>query len=197
MHNRKYIVQVAFDILGKYPLGAGKVEWTGIDSLALLLFVCHQLLPALALLMALSGADDLFVDMVYVYRRIWRYVRFYRHTPRMTAQALGLVPIKPIAVMIPAWDESSVIGAMLRSTTRLWPQPELHFFVGCYPNDADTLAIVADLAARDARIHQVVVSRHGPTTKAHCLNQILNNILAWEQDAAVCFTAFLGNYIHS
>ncbi len=165
--------------------------WTGIDSLALLLFVLHQILPLVAMLMALSGLDDLFVDLAYVYRRIWRYFQYYRHQPRMTAQQLSDVPVRPIAVMIPAWDESDVIESMLRSTTTLWPQPNIHFFVGVYRNDPATLQIVRNLEAVVRRIHLVFVNAHGPTTKAHCLNEIAGYIGAWEAHRHMYFDAFL------
>jgi bacteriophage N4 adsorption protein B len=167
------------------------MTWTGTDSLALLLFFLHQILPALATLMAISGLDDLFVDGVYLYRRAWRYLNVYRRTPHMSAMELAKVPLQPIAVMIPAWDESNVIGAMLTSTGRLWPQDNIHFFVGCYPNDSATQDILAAHARRDHRIHALVVSRDGPTTKAHCLNEIFAHIQAYEKSTGLMFQAFL------
>lgn len=167
------------------------MTWTGTDIISLILFELHQVLPVLAVLMAVSSLDDVFIDIVYVYRRAWRHLRFYRHTPRMTALALQAATVKPIAVLIPAWDESRVIGAMLRSTTRLWPQQAIHFFVGCYPNDPATRDIVASHALRDPRIHLVTVSRAGPTTKAHCLNEIYTSVTAWADQASIPFSALL------
>jgi bacteriophage N4 adsorption protein B len=166
-------------------------EWTFIDSLSLLLFLLLQMLPVLACLIAVSGLDDLFVDCFYVYRRLSRYLTYYRTTPRMTAQMLSDVPLKKIAVMIPAWDESAVIGAMLRATTALWPQDEVQFFVGCYPNDKETLDRVRGQADRDSRIHLVEVSRPGPSTKAHCLNEIFSFVRLMERSENIVFSAFL------
>jgi bacteriophage N4 adsorption protein B len=166
-------------------------NWTLIDSLSLLLFLLLQILPVLAVLIAISGLDDLFIDCAYVYRRLSRYLSYYRTTPRMTAQMLTHVPLKKIAVMIPAWDESAVISAMLRATTALWPQSEVQFFVGCYPNDMETIERVRAQATRDNRIHLVQVSRQGPTTKAHCLNEIFAFVCRWETSENIIFSAFL------
>lgn len=166
-------------------------QWTAIDTVALCLFVAQQILPMLAVLMLVSGLDDLFVDAVYCVRRLWRQVTVYRHHQRMTARDLTGVPLLPIAVMIPAWDESAVIGAMLRATTTLWPDRHMHFYVGIYPNDSKSLQIVSQLARLDGRIRPVLVSRTGPTTKAHCLNEIFSAILDSEKISQTDYAAFL------
>jgi adsorption protein B len=166
-------------------------SWTLIDSLSLLLFLLVQMLPVLAVLIAASGIDDLFVDCTYVYRWLHRYLTYYRRTPRITAETLADVPLKKIAVMIPAWDESAVIGAMLRATTALWPQDAVQFFVGCYPNDIETAKCVRAQAGLDSRIHPVLISRPGPTTKAHCLNEIFAFVQQHEHTRQMHFAAYL------
>jgi bacteriophage N4 adsorption protein B len=166
-------------------------QWTTIDSVALCLFLAQQVLPVVSVLMLLSGIDDLLIDVLYCVRRVWRRLTVYRHHVPMTANDLLHVPLKPLAVMIPAWDESAVIGDMLRTSTRLWPDQSLHFYVGIYPNDADGLTILQRLTAQDHRIRLVKMSRNGPTTKAHCLNEIFNAILATERTTQLLYDAFL------
>src|SRR4029453_18012248 len=65
----------------------------------------------------LFAIDDLAVDFIYFARRGWREVAVYSRFPRMHAGRLPS-PMRPgwMAVLIPAWDEASVIAPMLRAT---------------------------------------------------------------------------------
>jgi bacteriophage N4 adsorption protein B len=65
----------------------------------------------------LFAIDDLAVDLIYFVRRGWRALAIYSRFPRMSAGALP-TPMRPgwMAVLIPAWDEASVIVPMLRTT---------------------------------------------------------------------------------
>src|SRR5690606_24539388 len=64
-----------------------------------------------------------------------------------------------------------------------WPQRDLRIFVGCYANDPDTAEAVRRGAGGDARVKVVVHERHGPTTKADCLNTLY---AALERDEQHC-----------
>lgn len=64
-----------------------------------------------------------------------------------------------------------------------WPQRDLRIFVGCYANDPDTAEAVRRGAGGDARVKVVVHERHGPTTKAGCLNTLY---AALERDEQHC-----------
>ncbi|MBN8841243.1 MAG: glycosyltransferase, partial [Sphingomonadales bacterium] len=83
-------------------------------------------------------------------------------------------PARPrrFAILVPAWDESAVIGAMLRNTLARLDHPDFLIIVGCYPNDRATIAAVARVAAHDRRVRLTIGRRHGPTTKADCLNTL-------------------------
>ncbi|WP_416907878.1 MAG: glycosyl transferase family protein [Polymorphobacter sp.] len=126
-----------------------------------------------ALLFLLSGLDDLFIDGVYFARSLWRRLTVYRRHPRADVQSLiGRTPAAPIAIFVPAWDESAVIGDMLRHLTATLDYPDYRVFIGLYPNDPKGQAIVTALAAHDSRLQAVRCARPGPTSKADCLNHI-------------------------
>jgi adsorption protein B len=85
-----------------------------------------------------------------------------------------------MAVFVPAWDESTIIGPMLRSAIKRFEHPDYRLFVGHYRNDPATAAAIAAVA--DDRVVAVRVDRDGPTTKADCLNHLYDALVAWEAD---------------
>src|SRR5690606_5860016 len=66
-----------------------------------------------------------------------------------------------------------------------------HIFVGTYPNDPDTQRDVDEVCARFPNVHKVVCARPGPTSKADCLNNILDAILQFERNANFEFAGFI------
>ncbi len=116
-----------------------------------------------------GGIDDLFVDLCYLWWAGWRRVRGV--AAPLTVDALPPATAR-IAVLVPAWDEAQVIGAMLATATARWRETAVRIYVGAYPNDRATIDVVAGLAARDDRIRLVIGPRDGPTTKADCLNTL-------------------------
>ena len=89
-------------------------------------------------------------------------------------QAPGL-----LAILVPAWDEAAVVGQMLRNALAAWGDGDYRFYVGCYPNDPDTIA--AATAVADPRLRVVVGPEPGPTTKADCLNRLWEALLTDER----------------
>jgi len=83
------------------------------------------------------------------------------------------------AVLVPAWSEAEVVGAMLAHCLAVWPHGDLRVYLGCYRNDPATLA-AAMQCAHDPRLRIVVHDRDGPTTKADCLNRLYAALLADE-----------------
>ena len=139
----------------------------------------HEALLLLAGAIAILSLDDLLVDLMFG----WLLLRGrLRHPPPASTGRPG-----PMAIIIPAWDESAVIGAMLRRLTATLDYPDYHIFVGTYPNDPATQAAVG--AVGDARITTVVGPRPGPTTKADCLNHLWRAVLAHEARGAMRFKA--------
>lgn len=168
-------------------------EWSAIDVLALVHFTMQRVVPGVALVILLSGIDDLLIDILFGIRWLWRRLTIYRYRTPMTAADLPApVAQLPIAVMIPAWREAEVIGSMLHHALTTWSEEvHLRLFVGWYCNDLDTGREIARVAAQDPRVIPVVVPHPGPTTKADCLNVIWTAIHAWEADHCYSFEIFL------
>jgi len=119
----------------------------------------------------LFAIDDLVVDIIYFVRRGWRAVFVYSRHQIICADQLS-APMRPgwLAVLIPAWDEASVIGPMLRATLERFRHADYLIFVGHYSNDPATRAAIRPI--KDDRIIVVDIGVDGPTTKADCLNRL-------------------------
>ena len=111
--------------------------------------------------------------------RSWRALAVYTRYPRAFASELP-DSAEPgfFALLVPAWDESSVIASMLRATLGRLDYSNYRIFVGHYRNDPATAAAIASV--KDARIENVVVEADGPTTKADCLNHLYDALIAYE-----------------
>lgn len=144
------------------------------------------LFAALGLLV--GGIDDLATDFVYIARRLRG-----RFTGRVHARTLGDLPPSTLrfAIYLPAWDESAVIGQMLRTAVARIDDPNLAIYVGTYPNDFATIEAVAEVAEHDRRVRLVVGPRAGPTTKADCLNGLWRAMGEDEAHAGVRFDAII------
>ncbi|MGE3609124.1 MAG: glycosyltransferase [Bacteriovoracaceae bacterium] len=80
----------------------------------------------------------------------------------------------PIAVMIPAWQEYDVLEAMVKTNLRRLQYENFHWFIGVYPNDEKTLSIALKMEELyPEKITVVVNNLPGPTSKAQCLNRIM------------------------
>ncbi len=90
-----------------------------IDVVATYLYALKFLAIGLAVLIFISGVDDLIIDVVYWVRRGWRAATVYRVHDRLDPRALYEPAEKPLAIMVPAWHETGVIGRMaeLAATT--------------------------------------------------------------------------------
>ncbi len=135
-------------------------------------FVMHEAALFAATGFILLGLNDLAVDLIWVGRRLVGI-----GAPRLSDETLP-PPRRPgrLAIFIPAWDEAAVIGKMLRNALSAWPEGDYRIYVGCYPNDPDTLAVVG--AVEDPRVRMVIGAVPGPTTKAACLNQLWQTLRA-------------------
>lgn len=130
----------------------------------------------------LFGINDLLVDLIYFARQLWRRATVYRRFRR--AYASHYVFNKNpgfMAILVPAWDESAVIAAMLKATLKRLNYPDYRIFVGHYHNDPATAAAIASVT--DPRVEAVTVVRDGPTTKADCLNHLYDALVAFEAEA--------------
>lgn len=160
------------------------------------LIIAQLLLAEAALLVAVlflvSGLDDLYIDIAYFMRSLWRRLTVYRRHTRADVQSLmGRTPPAPIAIFVPAWDESAVIGAMLRHLVATLDYPAYRVFIGLYPNDPKGQAAVAAAVATDSRLQAVRCARPGPTSKADCLNHIWAAALRFEARSGQRFKAIV------
>lgn len=121
----------------------------------------------------IGGVDDLLVDFSYF------VVRMRRWWAGGVEPALSDAP-PPMAVFVPAWDESAVIAPMLRTALARFGAGDYRIYVGAYPNDTATIAAVANVAWGDPRVRLVIGEAPGPTTKADCLNSLWRALLADE-----------------
>ena len=143
----------------------------------------NELLLFAGIGLLIGGLDDLLLDLIYGVRRAWRSLAIYSRIPRMTARDLPPAGAAgPIAVFVPAWDEATVIGGMLRGCLAAWRADDVQIFIGAYPNDPATIEAICAVIAEPGgqRITLVVNSRPGPTTKADCLNQLWAAMRRWE-----------------
>ena len=84
----------------------------------------------------LFAINDVLVDLIYFGRSIWRSLAVYTRYPRAFASELAASG-KPgfIAILVPAWDESSVIASMLRAALQRFEHPSYRIFVGYEDED--------------------------------------------------------------
>jgi len=178
-------VDAAWAGLSAWAQGGGPYE------LLLAYWVVLQVtLIVTAIIIALSSLDDLFVDLCW-----WRLVigggfrRLFRKPPDQLRMRRH--PEKRVALMVPAWKEAEVIASMVANTLSTFDYERYHIFVGVYANDPDTRREVERVQSRFPNVHMAVVPREGPTSKADCLNIIVQNVLAKEDELGEAFDVFL------
>ena len=72
-----------------------------------------------------------------------------------------------------------------------WPQRDYRIYIGCYRNDATTVAAAMAATGGDARVRLVIHDRLGPTTKADCLNRLYLALVADETRSGRRFATVL------
>jgi adsorption protein B len=135
--------------------------------------VTRELMLFAAVGLLIGGIDDLLIDLIWIARIVWRRIFIYsRHEPATAATLRSSSSSGRIAIFIGAWDESAVIGQMLRTALGRFDYRDYRIYVGVYPNDPATIAAVAAVAGEDDRVRMVGGWHAGPTTKAECLNRL-------------------------
>jgi adsorption protein B len=143
-------------------------------------WIAAWLVP-LAVYVLLSGLDDLFLDLIFVYR--WLKLHVFRRAwfAWPTQAEVNAAPRRRIAIFVPLWHEHGVIGSMLERNIPATMYYAAEFFVGAYPNDRETVAAVREAARKFPRVHLTLCPHDGPTSKSDCLNWIFQNMLAHEE----------------
>jgi adsorption protein B len=142
-------------------------------------FAAHELMLFSVVGFVIGGADDLLIDLIWMCRTVTRRTIIYRRQAGANSATLPLArsPGRTV-IFVPAWDEGSVIGPMLAHAMSAFAEQDYRIYVGCYPNDPATLAVVGSIASPHVRM--VIGRADGPTTKAGCLNTLWQALVADE-----------------
>lgn len=157
----------------------------------LLLSVVAWIAVATNLIILLSSLDDFFIDAYYWIRQAYRTLTIRRRYPPLRVEQLRDRPERPLALMVPAWREFSVISEMVETAIAALEYTNYHVFIGTYPNDSETCAEVDRLARRFRHVHRVQVPHDGPTSKADCLNWVIQAIFQFEDQQGERFAGIV------
>lgn len=141
-----------------------------------------------AIVIFVSSIDDLFIDIWYWGRRIYRHLTLQRRNySKLTAEQLLERGEQPLAIMVPAWQEHDVIAAMVQNMVEVLDYQNYVVFVGTYVNDPATIEEVERMKKRYRHVVRVEVPHPGPTSKADCLNFVVAEIFNHERETGVEF----------
>jgi bacteriophage N4 adsorption protein B len=162
-----------------------------VDWFAFFLVCAKLLMTVIGVCFFISGVDDLFIDLCFIGRSLYRkYFVLPRHAPVTEKHLLAQLE-QQIAIMIPAWDESAVIRPMLENTLRSINYKSYTIFVGTYRNDHDTQREVDLVCQKTEQVQKIVTPHDGPTNKADCLNWIFNGIKLHENKTGARYEIFV------
>ena len=150
----------------------------------ILLLVC-------AVVFTWNGFEELFIDIYWICRTLYRKLYVMKRYKPLEEEQLLAVPEKPVAILIPCWDESAVIGNMLKNTLNTLNYSNYTIFVGSYLNDPETRREVDIIREQYDNVERVICPREGPTNKADCLNWVLKGIQLYEQENNMRFEIFV------
>ncbi|MBV9405365.1 MAG: glycosyl transferase family protein, partial [Acidobacteriaceae bacterium] len=169
------MVTALWSLSSEWPRGA----WLGVSSLAVF---WPWLLGTLAIVLLLSGLDDLVPVLICGLGRLLR-----RKSPSEPAGIHSPAQERMIAIFVPCWNESEVIGNMVRHNLAAIRYRNFDFFLGVYPNDRATVEAAEALSDAFLNVHVAPCPHPGPTSKADCLNWIYQCMLVWEKIRGVRF----------
>ena len=142
-------------------------------------------------LIAVSSLDDILVDLWFWIREAYRALVIRPRHPPLALASLYEREEQRLAIMVPAWREDDVIAAMVDNAARILDYDNYVIFVGVYPNDPATAAEVDRMARRFDRVVRVLCTDPGPTSKADCLNHIVEAALLREASDGRQFAGFI------
>ena len=162
-----------------------------IDFFGIYWLIIKYLIYFAAIIILLSSLDDFFIDCYYWIRRVWRKITVYKKYPPFNVNELYKNEEKPIAIMVPAWQETGVVAEMAALAASTFEYYNYHIFIGTYPNDPDTQTEVDQVVNHYHNVHKVVTRDPGPTSKSDCLNNVIEQIFAFEKTHNIEFEAFV------
>ncbi|MBV9266393.1 MAG: glycosyl transferase family protein, partial [Acidobacteriaceae bacterium] len=140
-----------------------------------------SLLGSLAAVLLLSGLDDLVPALICLWNSAANRPRARFRREANTALE------RRIAIFVPCWKESGVIGNMVRHNLAAVRYRNYDFFLGVYPNDNATVQAVRQLSNAFPNVHVAECPHPGPTSKADCLNWIHRRMEQYEMDHSAHF----------
>ena len=163
-----------------------------VELFSYYIFGMKLLLIGTCFLVLLSSLDDLCIDICFWGLKLADAMGLRRRRyPEPTVERIAQAQQRPLAIMVPAWQESDVIAQMVESAIQTFDYGAYHIFVGCYINDPPTIAEVQRIAERYPTVHKAIVPHDGPTCKADCLNWIIQSITMFEEDNGIEFQAIV------
>lgn len=155
--------------------------------------IYREVLEAIAAVAAvgvfISSLDDMFIDVYYWIRKIYRWVTIDKRYEHLRLEQLQEKEESYIAIMVPAWQEYDVIAQMVENTVATMDYRKFIIFIGTYQNDAKTTAVVDRMVHRFPQIvHRATVMNDGPTCKADCMNWIIQSIFLYEEQHNMKFS---------
>ncbi|MGO9768689.1 MAG: glycosyl transferase family protein [Roseiarcus sp.] len=124
------------------------------------------LLFCVSMFISISSLDDMFIDLIAV-GLVWVAID----------KKEASIEIPPTGVFIANWREEEVLDRMIEGNLARIPSNNIQFYIGVYPNDTPTLTIAKRLEERHPdRVHAVVNSIPGPTSKGQMLNEMFRTV---------------------
>ena len=158
--------------------------------------IYREVLEAIAAVAAvgvlISSLDDLFIDVYYWVRRVYRWLTISSKYKPLRVEQLLEKEEGYLAVMVPAWQEHDVIAKMVENTIATMNYRKYVIFLGTYQNDAQTTAEADRMVKRfPTMVKRATVPNDGPTCKADCLNWIAQSIFLYEQQNNIRFAGLI------
>lgn len=140
---------------------------------------------------AISACDDLFLDGWYYFRHFNKNWHKKKESLPPSLEILENNQEQFLALMLPAWQESDVIYGAVKNLLQTNVYKNYYIFIGVYPNDSETTKQALKLADEFNKVRVVITNLPGPTCKADCLNNIIQEIYSFEKRHKIQFQAVI------
>lgn len=117
------------------------------------------------------GLDEIAVDLIWIISAIRGFGTRVGDTSGLSVDGL----MRPdgsvwLAVLVPAKEEHAVLGGMLSNALNAYSDAQVHIFVGCYPDDSETIRVARQFEG--SKLTVIINGVFGRSTKAENLNEI-------------------------
>lgn len=159
--------------------------------MAYILLATKILLIVCGVVFTWNGIEELSIDLYWIFRTLYRKFFVMKKYKPLDERQLQGVPEKPVAILIPCWDESAVIRNMVENTLRTLNYSNYTIFVGTYPNDPETRKEIDIVREHYDNVERITCPKNGPTNKADCLNWVFEGIRVYEKEHDRKFEIFV------